>query len=252
MKKHILFCATALLAGSLIAADSTPKDDINNAAKKLAEQPSYSWKTTVAVPEGSQFRPGPTEGKTEKDGFTDIKMSFGDNTTEAVLKGDKAAVTNPDGGWQSLSELDNNDGPGRFLGVMLRNFKAPAAQAVEIAASAKELKKDGDTYSSDLTEDGAKTLLSFRGRRGGGEPPAISDAKGSAKFWIKDGALTKYEFKVTGKVDFNGNEMDVDRTTTVEITDVGTTKVVVPEEAKKKLAPEPAPAAKTEAAPAAK
>lgn len=252
MKKHILFCATALLAGSLIAADSTPKDDVNNAAKKLAEQPSYSWKTTVAVPEDSQFRPGPTEGKTEKDGFTDIKMSFGDNTTEAVLKGDKAAVTNPDGGWQSLSEMDNNEGPGRFLGGMLRNFKAPAAQAADIAASTKELKKDGDTYSSDLTEDGAKTLLSFRGRRGGGEPPAISDAKGSAKFWIKDGVLSKYEFKVTGKVSFGGNERDVDRTTTVEITDVGTTKVVVPEDAKKKLAPEPAPAAKTEAAPAAK
>ena len=43
------------------------------------------------------------------------------------------------------------------------------------------------------------------------------------------------EFKVTGKVDFNGNEIDVDRTTTVEVKEVGTTKVNVPEAAKKKL-----------------
>ena len=55
------------------------------------------------------------------------------------------------------------------------------------------------------------------------------------KFWIKDGELSKYEFKVQGKVSFNGNERDVDRTTTVEIKDVGTTKVEVPEDAKKKL-----------------
>jgi hypothetical protein len=56
------------------------------------------------------------------------------------------------------------------------------------------------------------------------------------KFWIQDGVLTKYEFKVTGKVNFNGNDRDVDRTTTVEIKDVGATKVEVPDDAKKKLA----------------
>jgi hypothetical protein len=40
---------------------------------------------------------------------------------------------------------------------------------------------------------------------------------------------------VTGKVDFNGNEFEVDRTWTIEVKDVGTTKVNVPEEAKKKV-----------------
>jgi hypothetical protein len=63
----------------------------------------------------------------------------------------------------------------------------------------------------------------------------VSEAKGSVKFWLKDGTLSKYETKVSGKINFNGNERDVDRTTTVEIKDVGTTKVEVPEEAKKKL-----------------
>ena len=73
------------------------------------------------------------------------------------------------------------------------------------------------------------------GGGGGGEGPAISNAKGSVKFWVKDGVLTKYEFKVSGKMDFNGNEIDMDRTSTVEIKDVGTTKVEVPEAAKQKL-----------------
>jgi hypothetical protein len=150
------------------------------------------------------------------------------------LKGGKGAVTNQDGGWQSLSDLENEEGFGRFRAIMARNFKAPAAQAAELAAGVKELKKDGESYSGELTEEGAKTLLSF-GRRGGADGPTVSNAKGSAKFWVKDGVLSKYEYKVKGTRTFNGNDMEIDRTTTIEIKDVGTTKVEVPEDAKKKL-----------------
>ena len=234
MKKSMFFSPMALMTISLIAADSNPKDDVKSAAKKLGEKANYSWKTTVVVPESAQFRPGPTEGKTEKDGFTHVTMSFGDNTTQAVLKGDKAAVTNREGEWQSLADLDNAEGPGRFLGFFVRNIKTPAVQAADLAAAAKDLKKEGDACSGDLTEEGAKTLLTFR-PRGGGDGPTVSKAKGSVKFWLKDGELSKYEFKVTGKVSFNGNDRDVDRATTVEVKDVGTTKVEVPEGAKKKL-----------------
>lgn len=235
MKKYILFSATALFAGSLLAADSSPKDDVTAAAKKLGDEANYSWKSTVVVPEGSRFRPGPTEGKTEKNGFTQLTMSFGENTTQAVLKGNKGAVTGRDGGWQSLADLENSEGAGRFLGRMLQAFKTPAMQAADLAAGAKELKKEGDTYSGELTEEGAKALLSFRGRASGTDGPTISNARGSVKFWLKDGALAKFETKVTGKVSFDGNDRDVDRTTTVEIKDIGTSKVEVPEDAKKKL-----------------
>jgi hypothetical protein len=230
MKTSIVFGIIALTAASLVAAESSPKDDVSSAAKALGEKANYSWKATVVVPADSRFRPGPTEGKTEKDGATRVKMTFGDNTTEIVMQGGKSAVHTEDGGWQSPSELDDQ-GPGRFLGGMIHNFKAPAAQAAELASQSKELKKDGDVYSSDLTEDGAKALL----RNRGGDA-TVSEAKGSVKFWIQDGVLTKYEFKVTGKVNFNGNDRDVDRTTTVEIKDVGATKVEVPDDAKKKLA----------------
>lgn len=232
MKKQILCFATMTLATALFAADT--KEEVTAATKKLGEKANYSWKTTVVVPESAQFKPGPTDGKTEKDGFTYIKTSFGDNNVEVVTKGEKTAFINRDGEWQLAGE----GGQGAGRGAFMRNVRPPAAQASEIAAGAKELKQDGDVIAGDLTEDGAKTLMRFRrggGGGGGGEGPAISNAKGSAKFWIKDGTLTKYEFKVSGKMDFNGNEIDLDRTTTVEIKDVGTTKVEVPEGAKKKL-----------------
>ena len=233
MKKYILFGALSVLAVSLFAADSTPKDDVTNAAKKLGDSASYTWRATVVVPEDAQFKPGPIDGKTEKGGLTYVKLSFGDNTTEFVKKGESAAVTNPDGDWQSLTNLDSSEGPGRFMVNIVRNFKTPDAQAAQLAANTKDLKKDGDVYSSDLTEDGAKAILTFGGRRGNG--PNITNPSGSVKFWVKDGTLTKYEFKVKGTVSFNGNDMDVDRDTTVEIKDVGTTKMDAPDAAKKLL-----------------
>jgi hypothetical protein len=87
-----------------------------------------------------------------------------------------------------------------------------------------------------LSEAAVKDLLLFGGRRREGqEAPKIEGAKGSVKFWIKDGVLTKYETKVQGKVTAGDRENDVDRTTTVEIKDAGTTKLEVPDEAKQKL-----------------
>jgi hypothetical protein len=225
--KHIVLCSAVLLAAfPILASDPSPKEQVEAAAKALAAKPSYSWKTTVAVPESARFKPGPTEGKTEKDGFTYVTMSFGDNLTEVALKGDKAVITDQDGSWRLASELEGAEGRERFLGRMARNLRAPATQVTDLLALSKELKKDGDVYSGELTEDGAKKQFRF------GEP---KDPKGSVKFWLKEGALTKFEVKVSGKMDFNGEEIDASRTTTTEIKDVGTTKVNVPADAKKKL-----------------
>jgi hypothetical protein len=63
----------------------------------------------------------------------------------------------------------------------------------------------------------------------------VSNAKGTVTFWLTDGKLVKFQTHVTGTVSFNGNDRDMDRTTTTEIKDVGTTKVEVADDAKKKL-----------------
>ena len=71
-----------VLAATLVAADSNPKEEITAAAKKLGNAANYSWRGTVTVPEDAPFKPGPTDGKTEKDGVTLLTMSFGDNETK--------------------------------------------------------------------------------------------------------------------------------------------------------------------------
>ena len=224
--KHPLFLSLALLtAAALYAADSPPKDEITAAAKKLDSQTNYSWKATVVVPDSAPFKPGPTEGKTEKDGFTYVEISFGDNITEAVKKGDKAVVT-VEGEWKLASELENDEGFGRFLGSLAKNMKTPAAQVLEAIPLTREWKKEGDVYSAEFTPEGVKKQYRF------GEP---QNPKGALKLWVKDGMVSKMEVKTEAKMEFNGNEFDASRTTTTEIKNIGTTKVNVPADAKKKL-----------------
>ena len=232
-RKTVIGLAT-LAAAALFGAESSPRDAVTGAAAKLAHQSNYSWKTTT---EFGNFT-GTAEGKSQKDGLVELTMRFGENTTEAFLKDGKGAVKTGDQGWQSLAELANGagrePGPRQFLLRRLQNFKAPAAEAADLAGKTKEFKRDGETYASELTEAGAKELLAFGGRRGANAPEP-KNAKGSVKFWVKDGLLAKYELKLQGTINFNGEDRDLDRTTTVEIKDVGTTKVDVPEPAKKKL-----------------
>lgn len=242
MFRGLIVGCVALVAGSSLAVAS-PQDDLKAAAQKLADANGYSWKSTVENAGGNNNRGGgPSEGKTEKDGYTMVTMTRGDNKIEVLRKGEKVAIKNADGEWKTPAELADANGGGqqanrgRFAGRAAQNL--PAKTAMDLVSDAKDLTASGDGFSGMLSEEGAKKALSFGPRRGGNnaDGPQISNAKGEVKFTTKDGVLSSYQLHVTGSVSFNGNDRDVDRTTTVQIMDVGSTKVEVPDEAKKKLA----------------
>lgn len=231
MKINILIGSAVMFLGPLLAAQAGPADDIAAAAQKLGTESSYSWHSTTVVPEDARFHPGPTDGKIAG-GVTYVKMNFRDNESEIYMKGTNAVMTDPDGGWQTLADASSDDqGPGRFMTMMVRNFRTPAKQAADVVADCKNLTMANGAYTSDLTPDGAKKMLSFR-RGGGGN---VSNPSGTVTFWIANGELTKFETHVKGTVSFNGNDMDVDRDTTTEIKDIGTTKIDVPDDVAKKF-----------------
>jgi hypothetical protein len=223
--------AVAILTASTAALYAAPKDDVAAAAKKLADADNYSWKSTTEGGFSST-----AQGQTQKDGLTHVSSTFGDNTVEIVLKGDKGAMKTEDG-WKAASEVAADaQGPQRFIARMVQNFKSPATQGKELAEKTTELKKDDDAWAGDLTEEGAKSLMTFGRRGGNANAPAIAKARGTAKFWVSaDGVLTKFQYNVKGTMTINNEDRDVDRTTTIEIKDIGTTKVEVPAEAKAKL-----------------
>ena len=226
----MLLTISSLLLLSLSVTRADPKTEVAAAIKKLGEQ-SYSWTSTPKT-EGSESarRQGPIEGKTEKGGFTYLKGSVGETSYEVASKGDKMAV-NYDGDWHSAADLGDDS---RAL-QRLKALKKPVEEAESLAGKVTELKKDSDgVYSGDLEAEAAKALFALLGRRAAEAP----SAKGSAKFWVKDGQLTKYEFGVRGKITVGGEdkrEVDISRTTTVEIKDIGSTKISLPDDAKDKL-----------------
>ncbi len=239
MKSLLAYSVALLAATSLMAAD---KDDVTSAAQKLAGADNYSWTTTT---EGGRGNATPSHSKTQKDGLIWTEIATRGNTIEAYAKGGKATVKGDDG-WAAvdLTAAPQRGGgggggapdPARMAGMRLRNLKAPSAEVTDLIGKTKEIAKVGDAYAGDLTEEGAKAMLTFGGRRGGGgAAPTVANAKGSVKFWLQDGVISKYQVKVSGTVTFNGNDRDIDRTTTVEINDVGATKITVPDDAKSKL-----------------
>jgi hypothetical protein len=226
---------TSLLSALSLVALADPKSDLKAAAAKLAEASSYTWtaKTEMA---NSQAPAATLTGKAEKGGFAVITSERDGNTTMAVRKGEKGVVK-VEGEWKTAEDLrggGGGGGGGGWRGGMLLRTQMPAEDAPKMLERVKEL-KDMDGYvGGELTEAGAKELLAFRGRPGGNAPEP-KNAKGFAKFWLKDGAIAKMEVKVSGTISMQNEDRDVSRTTTYEFKDVGSTKVEVPADAKSKI-----------------
>jgi len=235
MKQILVLGLVGVMAGTLVAAESSPKEKVANATKQVGEQNNYSWTTSMKEGDGSPGRLGPIEGKAQKDGVTLLGFSVGGLPVEVCMKGDKGAAKALEG-WQTFDEIAATGGTAQAVVRFLRAYQTPATESARLAGKTKELKEADDAISGELDPEVVKEMLLFgTRRREGQEPPKMTDTKGTIKFWIQAGALGKYEINVQGKVTAGERETDINRTTTVEIKDVGTTKIEVPEEAKQKL-----------------
>jgi hypothetical protein len=251
MLKRYLMSVVSIVAFSAISAHADSKDDIQAAVQKLSDAGSYSWTTTTKTQGGGGFNRGPVDGKTQKDGLSEISGSMRDSKYEMLLKGDKVLINLDSAGWKTPDEAAANDdqngggpSPARFMGFFARMFRTPVDQAKDNLGDLQNIQKTDDGYTADLTPDAAKAMLSFRRRpttnpdAGNGDMPQIdvTDPKGTVKMTIKDGNLTEIEFHVTGSISFNGGDpRDVDRTMTTDFKDIGSTTITVPDDAKAKL-----------------
>jgi len=265
MKKNLILAFSLALTPALFA--DGPADDVKAAAKKLAESGSYSWSTTTPGFGGGGGGGGGggemvTNGKTDKSGAASITTKFGDREgRETIIKDGKVAVKTEEG-WKGGDELaaagpggngggggggqGRRGGGGGFAARMAESFKAPAAEVEALVTGAKDLKKDGDAITGEMTEEAVKSRLTFGGggRRGGGggggdnnqQRPAPTNTKGTVKVWIKDGVLAQYEWTASGTVEGrDGQTRDIERKSSTEIKDPGTTKLEIPAEATAKL-----------------
>lgn len=246
MKTQILACM--VLVAAPLASRASTTDDIRAAVDKLSEAPNYSWSTTS---EGGnrRFAGGTTTGVAENGGYAVITHETPRGTLRTVERDGKRAVETPEGWLMPDAMRQGARGPGRneeppggpgresrrpggmrpFMGA----GALPAEELQRVVDAVQDWEPSGDAFKGTLPAD--FFARGMPGRRGG-QPNAAPAGTGTATIWIQDGIVTKYqlhmEMSFTGR---NGEERNIDRTTTTELTEVGTTTVDVPAEAREKL-----------------
>ena len=234
MKRLIQIALVFTAARMCVTAIPAPIDDVKAAVEQLDAAPNYSWKAVTSSKVASSIsRRSPIEGQTEREGYTYFRFVLEGNAVEAAFRGTKAAIRT-EAEWESHRELR---GDREWVARRLMAFKVPASEVVHLLAISGELKKGWrDVYSGNLTSNGVRALLGELSRDSMIASVAPG-AFGTVRFWVKKGALVKYEFQVRGTVVLQdqGQQFAIDRTTTVEIENVGSTRVMVPEGARKKL-----------------
>jgi hypothetical protein len=226
------------------AVVANPAADLTAAAEKLATATSYAWSQTTSF--GGNFGDRTTSGKKGSGGYILVTMPGRDQEFQVLSRKGKAAMQR-DGAWVVPNPDADEQGGGRWVARMVQNLREPTTDAKDLVAKAKDVKLEGGSYKGALDEAAAKELMSFRGfgRRGGGggggqgggggggggTPPEVTGAGGSVTFTVTDGVLTGYELTLTGRMNFNGEDRDVNRTTKVAFTGVGSTTFDIPEAA---------------------
>ena len=222
------FCSAFCTA---LAADEDIRQRILARSKNLADQPNYSWVSTSKSAEGTlDWRQGPTHGQTEKSGPSYVKFTLGDRTIEMAFQGDKAAIKWEDQ-WHGLMDLKDDLS---WVADRLKTYLLAAHEASFLASHATALKEETEGAFSGQLDDQAIAALLSRGRNTITQAPNM---KGTVKFWIKNDLIVKYEFNVQGQMKTAEDQPEaiLDRTTVVEINQVGSTQVSLPEESRRKL-----------------
>ena len=214
------------------AADA--QSEIRKAIQSLGAQPNYSWNsTTQSEASSSLSRQSPTSGMTEQDGDTHFRFTLDGNPVEVAIRGTKSAIKT-ETAWESAEDLK---GERQWIARRLQAFKPPVAEAEDLLRAVKSIRSErGGVFTGELTPQGVSGLLLARSRNDL-QTRVSPGAKGSVKFWIKNGLLVKYEYSLQGKIVLTDHkqEFNVSRTTMVAIKDVGSTKIQLPEEARRKL-----------------
>lgn len=225
------------------APAANPAAELAAAAERLGTATSYTWTQTSSF--GGNFGDRTTSGKKGAGGYIMVTMPGRDQEVQVLARKGKAAILR-EGKWVVPNPEGEEQGAGRFVARMVQNLREPNVDAKDLASKAKDVKLENGSYKGTLDEATAKELMSFRGfgRRGGGggggqggggggggTPPEISGAGGSVSFTVTEGVLTGYELNLTGKMNFNGEDRDVNRITKVSFTAVCTTTFDIPEAA---------------------
>lgn len=230
--KTVTSILTCIATSGLLAwADDESTAAVMQAARAISHENGYAWTSTSASAAGTHdWRQGPTHGKAQKNGYTYVTFTLGDGTVEMAFHREKSVIKWSDQ-WYGLGDLKEDVA---WIADRLKTYKAAAEEAAFLAQHSPDLQpgQDGD-YAGKIDDDALRFLLS-RGRR---QVENVAEIKGTVRFWIQDGRLQKYQYNLKGPVPYGseGAIVSLDRTTTVELKDIGNVDVKIPPAAEEKL-----------------
>jgi hypothetical protein len=225
--KTLVIGTILCLTGTALAAD--PVEVVSDAAKKLADTANYTWRANTY--DAADAITVIQDGQTERDGDTLIKLNTGGSYVQVALRGD-SAVMNVGDGWQRSDEVADRQAT-RFMSAVM----SPALVAAQIASRLDDLKPEGNEFVVQISGGEVNELMRPLYSLNAIRSRSVNEtgAKATVKFWITDGLLTKFQIHVTGTISRGGTNTVVDRTVTVDFRDIGSTRVSLPDQAKKKL-----------------
>ncbi len=217
----------------LSAALALQSEELAAAAKKASEMPSYTFKIDVKT-DGKGLHPPNVEGRFEKDRPQSLKVNGSDTFRKAGL-----VVVKDGEAWKRLEKPAKGDKPAKGA-LSIQTFggiKLPHEELADFEKAFEKIEKAADgelsVYSGALTPEGARSAASTGSKA---EGKSTLNYTGTARVWVnKDGVLVKYEIAVKAKGTVRQKDVEQSLTRTVQLSEVGSTKVEVPEAAAKAL-----------------
>lgn len=232
-----------ILSGSAKPAAPDERGEIEQALLKLAAAENFSWVAmTIEEADGKDPKLADTvEGKSVKGGWCRLSRPKTKTTTHAFLRGDRLALLTPQG-WKTVDVKEIAPGaakPGKELRPAqdLLHAKAPLAEAKFLLGRLHELeRRENGLHSGRLAPLNVPIILE-RAASEGHKIPAFEDPQVRVNFRITEGMLASYELVVSGRnaKPKKGQGAGSLISMAVDFTDVGTTTLEVPDEARKLL-----------------
>jgi hypothetical protein len=177
------------------------------------------------------------DGKTRKDGLSLIAAGTDGQVFSIVISSGNGLIKTTEG-WKSFDEFvaalaqkRKSFGGGPPLAGLPARAAGPDSAALRITRSMNDFHTPAETV-----QNAARSIQNIRQADGGylcdvpvPATPAQLETQ-TIRFWIKDGLLTKFEIHDSGK----GYEMGFESTDTMDISNVGSTAVELPGDAKVK------------------
>ncbi len=243
-----------ILALAVCFVVQTEKGEVADAAKKVADAKSYSWKGSLKFEGQLPFGGGGGGGggdipeQTFSGTFEDgVGSHILTDTSEFISVGDKS-VTRPRGEWRMVEAPGGGGGGnpfgrggmGRMMGMFSGTPKSPHDELKDVDTKLSTAKKsamnekvgeiDCAVYECELTEDAARENAPM-----GRFLDRIPDAQvtGTLKAWVDgEGRLVKFQLTVKVAASFQGNDFEISTVRTVSLSKFGETKVTIPDDAK--------------------